>query len=170
MRGICCMERTHWTENCKSSISPAKDGVEDVLHPGGKGTPLGFAVEAMQLSDYWEDPGGGCCSPTRSWLAPSPGRELVFILRHHSQRSLARLACPAQADAFAAAFPRGPGSEQGPWVRDRAVAVTAVPVLVGARARSSPGPSCPQWSLPHPRGFAVGTPSSAAPVALQQAS
>lgn len=160
MRGICCMERTHWTENCKSSISPAKDGVEDVLHPGGKGTPLGFAVEAMQLSDYWEDPGGGCCSPSRSWLPPSPGRELIFILRHHPQRSLVRLACPAQADAFAAAFPRGPGSERGPWVRDRAgavaVAVTAVPVLVGGESQEQPRAQLPPAFAPSSRGIRRG--------------
>lgn len=110
-----------------SANSQCKPDAWDLLH--GKNTPDGESQKLSLSSQGW---GGGCIAPRGQgdtfglcsrgnaiarllgatvaaaplpspWLPPSPGRELVCILRCHSQRSLARPVCPAQADAFTAA-------------------------------------------------------------------
>jgi len=139
-----------------------------------KGTPLGIAVRDNATA--W------LLGGARGWLllpCPFPGTELSCILRPHSRRPLARPVCPAQAGPFLVACSalelqlipgdlalskdRRPGL--GCW--DRAVAVTAVPVLARVTPGAARGPATPSV---HPLvpGGSLWAPLTAAPVALQQ--
>lgn len=155
MCGTCRVERTHWTENRKSSVSPAKDGVEDVLHPE---RPLGIAVRDNAIPPSLGGARGQLLlpCPVPGSLPPSlPPRQrarlyfrtpftpfMVFLGEVGLSSAGGCFHCSALSTG-AAALPWGPGSGQGRWAQgwadmDVVVAVTAAPVLVGGDSREHP--------------------------------